>query len=230
MHGLSRTNAQIDYAWRKRDQDKLDSYGAAMFLDPVKTPEQDLIERDEIGCIFAELKNLLPRDECAIRMYYGLGVCEPHTLDQVGEKIGVGKERVRQMIARGERKLTRRLKKKLRPEVHRAESAERTRLLRQQRAHEAEAEAEAVQRKRAAAAAVHTTTVSVRVEVGSTWGQAPLSNVDLMRLRIRSMDEERLRYLRDWVIENKLNLMLEAFDAELNGRMEHQRRGGDGQA
>ena len=124
-----------------RSKLELDAYGAAMFLDPVKTPEDELISRDEVACIGAELEKLPARVERAIRMYYGIGEYEPHTLDGVGAEFGVTRERVRQIILGGQRKLTQNLKRKLRPEMYLAERNESIRQLRADQARSSELKA-----------------------------------------------------------------------------------------
>ena len=51
------------------------------------------------------LKSLTPREEFAIRAKLGLNGEEPMTLDQIGQQMGISKERTRQIIAKGVRKL-----------------------------------------------------------------------------------------------------------------------------
>jgi len=128
---------RTDYFQRRREEQKLDTYAAAMVFDPVRTPEEELIERQECAIALRTLEELQPRIERTIRLRYGIGV-EPHTLDQAGENLGVTKERVRQIAYKGETILKRKLWKKLRPEAYKAWKAERTRQHRVQMAREAE--------------------------------------------------------------------------------------------
>jgi hypothetical protein len=150
---------RTDYHQRRRDQERLDSYGLALSFDPVKTPEQALLEREEIDCVITALEGLSPRFERVFRLYFGIG-CEPHTFREVGEKIGITFERVRQIICNGERKLKSRLWKKLRPEEYRAWSDARLKAFRRMQAREAERAAEFARRE----AEFLTFTLDVRME------------------------------------------------------------------
>jgi cytidyltransferase-like protein len=51
------------------------------------------------------LQSLTPREEYAIRAKLGLDGEEPMTLEQIGQRMGITKERIRQIIAKGVRKL-----------------------------------------------------------------------------------------------------------------------------
>jgi DNA-binding CsgD family transcriptional regulator len=51
------------------------------------------------------LQSLTPREEYAIRAKLGLDGEEPMTLEQIGQRMGISKERIRQIIAKGVRKL-----------------------------------------------------------------------------------------------------------------------------
>jgi RNA polymerase primary sigma factor len=53
------------------------------------------------------LRYLSPREETIIRMRYGLGVDMEHTLAEIGEKLGVSRERIRQIEVTALRKLRR---------------------------------------------------------------------------------------------------------------------------
>jgi RNA polymerase primary sigma factor len=58
-------------------------------------------EADEV------LHNLSDREETIIRMRFGLGVDAEHTLAEIGEKLGVSRERIRQIEVSALRKLRR---------------------------------------------------------------------------------------------------------------------------
>jgi RNA polymerase sigma factor (sigma-70 family) len=51
------------------------------------------------------LQSLTPREEFAIRAKLGLNGEEPMTLEQIGQQMGITKERIRQIISKGVRKL-----------------------------------------------------------------------------------------------------------------------------
>jgi len=64
----------------------------------------DVAEREAAAAVRVALAKIRPRQAMAIRLRYGID-CEPHTLEAAGEKMGVDKENLRQMVLRGERSL-----------------------------------------------------------------------------------------------------------------------------
>ena len=69
------------------------------------TPEEVLLAKENHEVIAQGLlTRLTPREERATRLYYGIG-CAEHTLDQIGEGYGVTRERIRQILAKAQRKL-----------------------------------------------------------------------------------------------------------------------------
>jgi hypothetical protein len=74
-----------------------------------ETPEQFILRQEEDTLLRRGIDKLPVRAACVLRCRYGFG-CEPMTLDRIGEMLGVGKERVRQIQARAERHLRRILK------------------------------------------------------------------------------------------------------------------------
>ena len=71
-------------------------------LEGVKTPEQELMERERWQGLGLHIDTLPARYARAVRLSYGIG-CEPHTLEQIGDQFNVCRERARQIIAKGER-------------------------------------------------------------------------------------------------------------------------------
>ncbi|MBT5267355.1 MAG: sigma-70 family RNA polymerase sigma factor, partial [Rhodospirillaceae bacterium] len=53
--------------------------------------------RDQLGLVLSELT---PREERIVRMRFGLGVGREHTLEEIGQMLGVTRERVRQIEAK----------------------------------------------------------------------------------------------------------------------------------
>jgi hypothetical protein len=78
--------------------------GAAVILDPAPSPEDVLIERERWTRLGRLLDTISPREARVICLRYGIG-CDTHMLDEVGELFGVTRERVRQIEAKGFRKL-----------------------------------------------------------------------------------------------------------------------------
>jgi len=61
---------------------------------------------NEVSCIIKKvLKTLTPREEEVIRMRYGMGEEQDHTLEEVGKKFGVTRERIRQIEKKALKKL-----------------------------------------------------------------------------------------------------------------------------
>jgi hypothetical protein len=124
MHYHKTASPRADRLQREREAEKLDAYGVATYQDPVQTPEDILLAKEEASVLVKALDGLAwPRVTLAIKMYYGIG-CEPHTLEQVGEVFDVGKERVRQIIGKGLRALKHPYRaKQLRPDLYEKERA-----------------------------------------------------------------------------------------------------------
>jgi RNA polymerase primary sigma factor len=74
-----------------------------MFLDDVltddrsKAPEEQLIEADDLDRVLGRLDELESREATVIRMRFGLEPYSPMTLREVGENLGLTRERVRQL-------------------------------------------------------------------------------------------------------------------------------------
>jgi RNA polymerase sigma factor (sigma-70 family) len=84
--------------------------GPELEFDPPAAPEADEAEqRDDAANVRAALKSLSPRDRAVISARYGLDDGEGKTLEEIGEAMGVTRERVRQREARGLRRLRRAL-------------------------------------------------------------------------------------------------------------------------
>jgi RNA polymerase primary sigma factor len=65
--------------------------------DRSKAPEASLIESDDLERIFARIDRLDAREATVIRMRFGLDPYVPMTLREVGENLGLTRERVRQL-------------------------------------------------------------------------------------------------------------------------------------
>jgi hypothetical protein len=97
--------SRTDYYQRKHEHNSMphpDLWLAT--LEGVKTPEQQLLERERSQRLDHHIDQLPPRVGLAVRLKYGLR-CEPHTLEQVAGVFGVTRERIRQIVDKGERLL-----------------------------------------------------------------------------------------------------------------------------
>jgi len=99
---------RTDHHQRKRDEQLVHPDLWLATLEGVKTPEQELLERERWQRLDHHIDQLPPRCALALRLKYGLR-CEPHTLEQVGEVFGVSRERIRQIVWKGEGILRRRM-------------------------------------------------------------------------------------------------------------------------
>jgi RNA polymerase primary sigma factor len=77
------------------------------FIGDYSTPSPDSdVERREISRhLLKVLKTLSHREEKVIRMRFGIGVDRDHTLEEVGRRLSITRERVRQIEAQAMRKL-----------------------------------------------------------------------------------------------------------------------------
>ncbi len=73
--------------------------------DRDKGPEALMMEADDLERVLDRLDALDDRESAVIRMRFGLGDQEPMTLREVGESLGLTRERVRQLEALALRKL-----------------------------------------------------------------------------------------------------------------------------
>lgn len=66
--------------------------------------DENVLKHEMVTVVEEQLDSLTPRESKVLRMRFGIG-CEEHTLDEVGEKFDVTKERIRQIEAKALRKL-----------------------------------------------------------------------------------------------------------------------------
>jgi RNA polymerase primary sigma factor len=63
--------------------------------ETLKSPEDELLETDSLGHIMGALKDLNDREGTVVKMRFGLDDHEPKTLKEIGEALGLTRERVR---------------------------------------------------------------------------------------------------------------------------------------
>jgi RNA polymerase primary sigma factor len=74
-----------------------DFYVETLRDDGSPTPEDMLVESSRTEDIETALSSLNPREEDIIRRYFGLGGQQPHTLEEIGARYHLTRERVRQI-------------------------------------------------------------------------------------------------------------------------------------
>ncbi|HEY6563950.1 MAG TPA: RNA polymerase sigma factor RpoD/SigA [Pirellulaceae bacterium] len=73
------------------------SLGDMVTDDRMKTPEDELLEHDVLSHVREMMRTMDPREATVLRMRFGLEDCEPHTLKEIGERLNLTRERVRQI-------------------------------------------------------------------------------------------------------------------------------------
>lgn len=71
-----------------------------------KAPDSDLLEVDDRQHVLALLSKMDPREATVLRMRFGLDDEEPKTLKEIGERLGLTRERVRQIESEALQKLS----------------------------------------------------------------------------------------------------------------------------
>ncbi len=73
------------------------SLGDMVMDERTKTPEDELIEHDILRHVREMMETMDAREATVLRMRFGLDNTEPHTLKEIGEQLGLTRERVRQI-------------------------------------------------------------------------------------------------------------------------------------
>ena len=76
---------------------------ALQMIEPPK-PDEVLEEKEKAQVVGEMLDSLTPREARVLRMRFGIG-CDEHTLEEVGKKLDVTSERIRQMEVKALRKM-----------------------------------------------------------------------------------------------------------------------------
>jgi RNA polymerase primary sigma factor len=79
---------QADVGW---------SLGEMVMDERIKSPEDELVEHDVLKHVMSMLQTMDSREATVLRMRFGLDDMEPHTLKEIGERLGLTRERVRQI-------------------------------------------------------------------------------------------------------------------------------------
>jgi RNA polymerase primary sigma factor len=73
------------------------SIGEMVMDERARSPEDDLLENDNLKHVKRQLETMDPREATVLRMRFGLEDGEPRTLKEIGEALGLTRERVRQI-------------------------------------------------------------------------------------------------------------------------------------
>ena len=84
---------------------KIEEEKLLQIINPAKNQEIKVIEQEVKSKLSEILSTLTPREEKILRMRFGIGMDTDHTLEEVGRKFFVTRDRIRQIEARALRKL-----------------------------------------------------------------------------------------------------------------------------
>ncbi len=73
------------------------SLGEMIMDERTRTPEDELVEHDNLEHVMQQLKIMDTREATVLRLRFGLNDHEPHTLKEIGVTLGLTRERVRQI-------------------------------------------------------------------------------------------------------------------------------------
>ena len=88
IYNLTPQTDQADIGW---------SLGEMIMDDRSRSPDEELLENDNLSFVMGQLDLMDPRESAVLRMRFGLGQYEPQTLKEIGETLGLTRERVRQI-------------------------------------------------------------------------------------------------------------------------------------
>jgi RNA polymerase primary sigma factor len=73
------------------------SLGEMVMDERMRSPDEDLLEHDNLKHVMQQLEVMDHREATVLRMRFGLDGGEPRTLKEIGETLGLTRERVRQI-------------------------------------------------------------------------------------------------------------------------------------
>ncbi|HYW80132.1 MAG TPA: RNA polymerase sigma factor RpoD/SigA [Thermoguttaceae bacterium] len=73
------------------------SLGEMIMDERIRSPEDELVETDNLSQVMRQLELMDEREATVLRMRFGLADNEPRTLKEIGETLGLTRERVRQI-------------------------------------------------------------------------------------------------------------------------------------
>lgn len=81
------------------------SLGEMVMDERARTPDDEMLENDVMNKVMEMLHELDDRESTVLKMRFGLFDHEPHTLKEIGEQLGLTRERVRQIETEALKKL-----------------------------------------------------------------------------------------------------------------------------
>jgi len=88
IYNLTPQTDQGDSGW---------TLGEMVMDERVRTPDEELMEHDNLVQVLRRLETLDPREATVLKMRFGLEDNQPRTLKEIGEALGLTRERVRQI-------------------------------------------------------------------------------------------------------------------------------------
>jgi RNA polymerase primary sigma factor len=73
------------------------SLGEMIMDERMRSPDEEMVEHDNLSHVLEQLQNMDQREATVLRMRFGLDDNEPRTLKEIGESLGLTRERVRQI-------------------------------------------------------------------------------------------------------------------------------------
>ena len=88
IYNLTPQTDQADAGW---------SLGEMIMDERMRSPDEELVESDNLTHVLERLETMDQREATVLRMRFGLDDNEPRTLKEIGETLGLTRERVRQI-------------------------------------------------------------------------------------------------------------------------------------
>ncbi len=88
IYNLTPQTDQADAGW---------SLGEMVPDERIRTPEAEMVESDNLVQVMRQLETMDTREATILRMRFGIDGLEPKTLKEIGESLGLTRERVRQI-------------------------------------------------------------------------------------------------------------------------------------
>ncbi len=88
IYNLTPQTDQADAGW---------SLGEMVMDERARNPEEELVEHDNLTHVLKQLQTMDQREATVLKMRFGLDNHQPRTLKEIGEALGLTRERVRQI-------------------------------------------------------------------------------------------------------------------------------------